>query len=606
MDPLLLGLSAVVILGTAAQWLGWRIRLPSILLLLVFGILAGPVTGLIDPRAMLGPMLYPVVSLAVAVILFEGGLSLSLKEFRAVGGTVFRLVTVGMVVGWFLGSLAAHWLLGMEWSLSILTGAILVVTGPTVIIPLLRHIRPAGATGPILKWEGIVIDPLGAMLAVLVFQIITTGEAPLPIIAATVGKTLLVGAVLGVLGALVMVGLLKRGWIPDYLQNPVTLMWVVAVFVAAHLLQHESGLLAVTVMGFAMANQKRVPVQHIVEFKENLRVMLIASIFILLAASLRPEDLALLSPGSVLFLLALFLVIRPATVFVSTLGGRLSHDEKLFLSWMAPRGIVAAAVSSIFSLRLHEAGHPGADSLVAVTFLVIIATVTVYGLSAGYMAKRLGLAKANPDGVLILGGRFWARRIAKAIKDEGYPVMLVDNDRHNVLAARMEGVPAYYASVFSEPVLEQVELGGIGKLLALTGNDDTNSLAGLHFAPVFGRDQIFQLAAEEKPLKEEISKHLRGRTAFGEDITHILLTQRFLADWTIRKTKLSKEFDYEAFKAKTRGEAIPLFLITEQGRLRVFNAESALTPQPGQTLISLARPRGEAGSAGPAAASAAV
>lgn len=599
MDPLLFGLSAVVILGTAAQWLGWYIRLPSILLLLVFGILAGPVAGIIDPHAMLGSMLYPVVSLAVAVILFEGGLSLSLKEFRAVGGTVFRLVTVGMLVSWLLGSLAAHWLLGMEWSLAILLGAVLVVTGPTVIIPLLRHIRPAGATGPILKWEGIVIDPLGAMLAVLVFQIITTGAAPLAIIAATVGKTLLVGALLGVAGAAIMVGLLMKAWVPDYLQNPVTLMLVVAVFVAAHLLQHESGLLAVTVMGFAMANQKRVPVQHIVEFKENLRVMLIASIFILLAASLRPEELALLGPGSLLFLLALFLIIRPAAVFVSTLGSKLSHNEKLFLSWMAPRGIVAAAVSSIFSLRLHEAGHPGADSLVAATFLVIIATVTVYGLSAGYAAKRLGLAKVNPDGVLILGGRFWARRIAKAIKDEGYPVMLVDNDRHNILAARMEGVPAFYASVFSEPVLEQVELGGIGRLLALTSNDDTNSLASLHFAPVFGRDQIFQLAPEGKPLKEEVSRHLRGRTAFGAEVTHILLTQRFLADWTIRKTKLSKEFDYAAFREKTRGEAIPLFLITEQGRLRVFNAETELTPQAGQTLITLARPRGEDAGTGP-------
>lgn len=597
MDPMLISLGAVAILGTAAQWLAWRIRLPSILLLLVFGILAGPVTGLINPKEMMGGLLYPVVTLAVAVILFEGGLSLPLKELKSVGGVVLRLVTLGMLVSWFLGSLAAHWLLGMEWSLSILLGAILVVTGPTVTIPLLRHIRPAGATGPILKWEGIVIDPLGAMLAVLVFQIITTSAAPMDIVAVTVGKTLLVGAVLGVVGAALMVFLLRKAWIPDALQNPVTLMFVVAVFMAAHALQHESGLLAVTLMGFAMANQKRVPVHHIVEFKENLRVMLIASVFILLAASLEPGELAKLGPGSVFFLIAVFAVMRPAAVFVATWGSKLSLKEKQFMSWLAPRGIVAAAVASIFSLRLHDAGHPGADSLVAATFLVIIATVTVYGLTAGPLAKRLGLAKANPDGVLFLGGRFWSRRIAKALKDEGYPVMVVDNDRHNVLAARMEGLPAYYASVFSEPVLEQVELGGIGKLLALTSNDDTNSLASLHFAPVFGRDQIFQLAAEEKPLKEEVGRHLRGRTAFGDGVTHILLTQKFLSDWVIKKTKLTKSFDYDAFLERYQGEAIPLFLITETGRLQVFNAESAPSPLAGQTVISLAKPRGESGAA---------
>jgi len=592
-EHLLISLSAVLVLGVSAQWLGWRLHLPSILLLLVFGILAGPVTGLIRPDTLLGPLLYPVVSLAVAVILFEGGLSLTLKEFRAVGKAAFRLVTVGALVSWLLVALMAHHLLALDWSLAILLGAILVVTGPTVIVPMLQQIRPSGSVGPILKWEGIVIDPIGAMLAVLVFEVITSRDAPLATITSTLAMTLIVGTAVGLAAAGIIVLLLKKDWVPDFLQNPVTLMLVVAAFTLANDLQAEAGLLAVTAMGFALANQKLVAIHHIVEFKENLRVMLIASVFILLAASLSPQDLEALGWGSAVFVVLLILVVRPAAIFLAMLGAGLRREEQLFLAWMAPRGIVAAAVSSIFALRLQEAGRPGAETLAAVTFLVIIVTVTVYGLTARPLAKRLGLAKAHPDGVLFLGGRFWVRRIARFLKDEGIPVMIVDNSRHNVLAARMEGVPATFASVFSEPVLDQVELGGLGKLLAVTSNDDSNSLVGLHFARLFGRDQVFQLAPEEEGNAIEAGKHLRGRTLFGEGVTHSLLTQRFLGDWTLKKTRLSKEFSYQDFMARQGDGAIPLFLVTEAKRLQVFNLESPPTPQPGQALISLVRPERE-------------
>ena len=596
-EHLLISLSAVLVLGVSAQWLGWRLRLPSILLLLVFGILAGPVAGLIRPQEMLGPLLYPVVSLAVAVILFEGGLSLTVKEFRSVGGAALRLITVGALVSWLLVAWAGHYILGLDWPLAVLLGAVLVVTGPTVIVPMLHQIRPSGAVGPILKWEGIVIDPIGAMLAVLVFEVITSSDAPVPMIAGTLFQTVAVGVVVGLAAAAVIVLLLKKDWVPDYLQNPVTLMLVVVAFALSNHLQDEAGLLAVTAMGFALANQKVVSVHHIIEFKENLRVMLLAGVFILLAASLQPSELAGLGWASAAFVAFLLLVVRPAAVFTATLGSGLKRQEKLFLAWLAPRGIVAAAVSSIFALRLTEAGQPGAEALVAVTFLVIIATVAVYGLTAGPLAKRLGLAKANPDGVLFLGGRFWVRRIAKFLKDEGFPVMIVDNSRRNVLAARMEGVPATYAGVFSDPVLDEVELGGLGKLLAVTSSDDSNSLVGLHFTRLFGRDQIFQLAPEEQGAAGEVGKHLRGRTLFGEGVNHSLLTQRFLGEWTLKKTRLSKEFGYADFLERYRDAAIPLFLVTESKRLQVFNLESPPSPQSGQALISLVKPEQEAAAA---------
>lgn len=603
-EHLLLALSAVAVLGISAQWIGWRFSIPSILLLLTFGIVAGPVTGLLDPGALMGDLLYPVVSLAVAIILFEGGLSLSLKEFKEIGVTVARLVTVGMAVTWALSAVFAHGLLGLDWGLSILFGAVLVVTGPTVIVPMLRHIRPTGQTGPILKWEGIVIDPIGAMLAVLVFQIITApGEDITTLITAVLLKTIVVGTVIGLAAAALLVLVLKRDWAPDYLQNPITVMLVISAFTGSNLLQHESGLLAVTVMGFTLANQKQVSVAHIVEFKENLQVMLIATIFILLAAHLKPADLNNIGFGAFVFLALLLVVVRPAAIFASTFGTSLTTKEKLFLSWLAPRGIVAAAVASIFALRLQEIGYEGADQLVATTFFVIIGTVTIYGLTAGRVARHLELTKADPEGVLLLGGKPWVRAIAKALKNEGYSVLMVDNVRAHVRAAKMEGVPAHYASVFSENILEQVELSGIGKLLALDANDDVNSLAALHFAPIFGRNQIYQLSPDERSgmsaveetthAREEHNVHLRGRIVFGEKVTHGLMTVRHMSGWIIKKTRITEEFDYDDFQHHYGGDVMPLFTISDAtGKLLVYNAESK-KPGPGTTVVALVKPRKE-------------
>jgi NhaP-type Na+/H+ or K+/H+ antiporter len=590
----LVSLAAVLILGIAAQWLGWRFRIPSILVLLIFGILAGPVFGWINPGVLLGPLLHPVVSLAVAVILFEGGLNLSLKEFRAIGGVMAWLVTLGVAITWLIAAVAAHWILGLAWPMAILLGAVLVVTGPTVIGPMLRFIRPTGQTGVILKWEGIVIDPIGAMLAVLVFQVIIySGTQPEMVVATIVLKTIAIGAVSGLVGALTMGFCLKRDLIPDFLQNPVAVMFVVGVFTGANLLQSESGLLAVTIMGFALANQKGVAVQHIVEFKESLRVLLISAVFILLAAYLQPQDLEHIGFSSLLFFLVLVLVARPAAVFASTLGSKLSVKEKLFLSWMAPRGIVAAAVASIFALRLEEVGLAGSDMLVPQTFLVIIGTVALYGLTAPWMARRLGLAKAQPQGVLFLGGQLWVHSMAKTLQDEGYPVMLVDNSRHNVSVARMAGIPSFYASIFADNVLDRVEISGIGKLMAMTSNDDVNSLAALHFSHVFGRSQVYQLMPEDEKMLEAHSRHLRGRFMFGKGITHMTLSQRFADKWIVKKTRLSEEFGFDELKAQYGGEVLPLFLITEEGNLQLFTCEGKTKMRAGQMLISLVSPHPE-------------
>jgi NhaP-type Na+/H+ or K+/H+ antiporter len=590
-EQILLGLASIIILGIGAEWLAWRFRLPSILLLLVFGLIAGPVSGFLNPDALFGDLLLPLVSVAVAVILFGGGLNLRVSELRQIGSVVRNLVTFGALITWLIGAGAAHFLLKLDFALALLLGAILVVSGPTVIIPLLRHLRPSRQVGSILKWEGIVIDPIGAILAVLVFEAILAGGFQEAVTVTAVGllKTIVIGGGFGMLGAMIMVLLLRRFWIPDFLHGAVSLALVIGVFAASNSLQTDSGLLAAAVMGIAMANQKTVSVRHIVQFKEDLGVLLVSGLFILLAARVQLSDLGHIGMGSLAFLGVLMLVARPASVALSTLRSRLSRSERLFLSWMAPRGIVAAAISSIFALRLVDVGYPKAELLVPITFMVIMSTVTIYGLTASPLARRLKVASPNPQGVLVVGAHSWSRAIASALQAEGYSVLVVDDSWANISAARMAGLPTFYASILSQYALDEIELGGIGRLLALTSDDEYNSLAALQFIDVFGRAEVYQLPprGEEKGPRETVSRHLQGRLLFGEGIGYTYLASRFARGAVIKTTKLTQEFDYDAFRKLYGEEAIPLFTIAQNGNLVVFTKDSPPTPRPGHTLISL-------------------
>jgi NhaP-type Na+/H+ or K+/H+ antiporter len=597
-EEILIHLSFILVLGIVGQWLAWRLGLPSILVLLIFGILAGPITGLLDPDQILGPLLVPLVSLSVAVILFEGGLNLKIDELREIGAVVRNLITVGVLVTWIFSATAAHLILGLDISIAILFGSILVVTGPTVILPLLLHVRPSGRVGNIAKWEGIMNDPIGAMLAVLVFQAIIMGGAEGTGAAIFLGimKTISIGVLTGVAGEILLVSFLKRYWIPDYLQNPAALMLVVSVFTISEQLQIESGLFAVTVMGVALANQKAVAVKHIIEFKENLRVLLIASLFIILAGRLSISDLDYIDGYSLLFLGILMLLVRPAAVVVSTWGAKLRWQELVFLSWMAPRGIVAASVSSVFALRLSEAGFAQAERLAPLTFFVIIGTVAIYGIGAAPLACWLGLAQSNPQGILIIGANPWAQKIAEALKEAGAKVLVVDSNYSQISRAYEAGLPTYHGNIMADHVLEEIDLEGMGYLMALTSNDKANSLICFHLSQVFGRVKVYQLSPLTEAFrgKEVIAPaHLRGRFLFGMEVTLPYLAQRFEAGSRIERFRLTKEFDYEAFIECYGKSAIPMFLLEGDGNLNIFTVEeNRFTPRPGHVLIALINPSG--------------
>jgi NhaP-type Na+/H+ or K+/H+ antiporter len=592
-EHLLIGLAAVLVLGIGAQWLAGRLRLPSILLLLIFGFVAGPVTGLINTDETFGDLLFPFVSLSVAVILFEGGLSLRMSELPKLRGVIGRLISFGALITWVVAALSAHFLVGLDWPLSILLGAILIVTGPTVVGPLLRQIRPVGQSGKALKWEGILIDPVGAVLAVLVFEAILDGElGQVPgFIGLGVVQTLAIGVIGGLLFAGMIVLAIRRYWVPDHLHNPVTLLMVVAAFAISNILHPEAGLLTVTVMGVVLANQNQVSIRHIVEFKENLQVLLIGTLFILLASRLQLGDLISTGWRGLLFVVLLVLVARPLSVLVSTWHSDLNMKERLFLSWMAPRGIVAASVASIFAFELVASGHSGAEQLVPLTFLVIIGTVSLYGLTSGPVARALGLAERNPQGTLIVGAHRFGQDIAEALSANGFRTVLIDSDSKNVWDSQERGLKAYHGDALSEALLDEIDLSGIGRLLALTSNDEVNSLASLHYRDVFGRAEVYQLdISEQFANREPVTQHLRGRSLFGTDIGYDNLCALADKGARVQITEMTEQFDYLSLQSLYGNEAIPLFLITEKNELLIYTTEYQPIPKPGQKLITLAPP----------------
>lgn len=591
-ERILISIAAILALGIGAQWLAWRLRLPSILLLLLAGFATGPVLGWLQPDELLGDLLMPLVSVSVGLILFEGGLTLKFSELKAIGSVVRNLVTIGALVSWGVATVAARYCFGWNWGLATLLGAILIVTGPTVIMPLLRLIQPVRPVASTLKWEGILIDPVGALLALLVFEALLAHESQSVWELALMGfgRTIGIGLLLGVGTGLLLVLFLKRYWVPDYLQNPVSLMTVVGAFALSNHFQHESGLLTTTVMGITLANQRWVHIRHIVEFKENLRVLLISGLFILLSARLDLATISHLPPFATLgFVGVLMLVARPAVVFLSTLGSKLKVKERVFLSWMAPRGIVAAAVASVFALRLSEEGYPQALEIVPVTFMVIVGTVAIYGLTAGPIAKRMGLSKPNPQGVLFVGCSPLARSMARSLQSEGFSVLLSDTNRENINRARLEGLPVHFGSALSEAARDDLDLMGVGKLLAITPNHEVNTLAGLHWVDQFGRPNLHQIQLHsEKDRKDKADG--QSRMVFARETLLQDLNEQLDNGAVMRKTRLTEEFGFEQWTAKHGGRAIPLFLISESGTLRLFTQDNPPTPTVGQTLLALGQP----------------
>ena len=484
-------LAGIVILGIIAQWVAWRLKLPAILPLILIGLLVGPVSTLftLDGSKLIEPIwngkkglfpgegLYYFVSLAISIILFEGGLTLKRSEVSNVGPVITKLITVGSVVTFFGAGLAAHYIFGITWQMSFLFSSLIIVTGPTVITPILRNIPLKKDVSAVLKWEGILIDPIGALVAVLVFEFISVGEGEAYTMTALVefGKILLFGFTFGFTFAHGLAFAIKKSLIPHYLLNVVSLSVVLLVFVESDIFAHESGLLAVVVMGMVLGNMNLPNIKELLYFKESLSVLLISILFILLSANINMSDLELIYNWNtvILFLIVVFL-IRPLGVFLSASGSNLKFNEKLFIGWVGPRGIVAAGIASLFGSKLMLRGEVDAEYITPLVFMIVLGTVLLNATTARLFSRAVGVFLTKSEGIVIIGASKVSRLIGHYLKKNGRHVVLIDNNETNINKAKKIGLEAFTANIYSDSLTDNIELNDVGFLMALTGNSDIN------------------------------------------------------------------------------------------------------------------------------------
>jgi len=516
----MLELAGIIILGITAQWVGWKLKLPAILPLILIGLLFGPLSTLFttDGGKLLEPIwngtkglfpgngLYYFVSLAISIILFEGGLTLKKEEILNVGPVILKLITLAVVITFFGAGFAAHYFIGLNWEISFLFSALIIVTGPTVISPILRNIPLKKDLATILKWEGILIDPIGALVAVLVFEFISvehqSGFTQTAVL--EFGKILLFGLTFGYTFAHGLGFAIKKKIIPHYLLNVFTLASVLGVFVLSDSFAHESGLLAVVIMGLVLGNAKIPNLKELLYFKESLSVLLISILFILLGANINYEDLLLVAnwESVILFTVVVF-VVRPFGVFISSIGSGLKTNEKLFISWVGPRGIVAAGIASLFGSRLRTAGEPGAEYITPLVFMIVLGTVLLNATTARMFAKLVGVFQKRSTGILIVGASKVSRLIATYLKQHGRYVVLVDNNQDHIRTAKDLGIDAIEANIFNDNLQDNIELSNVGFLIALTANDAINLRAINLFKKQFGENGTYSELKSGKKLPEE-------------------------------------------------------------------------------------------------------
>ncbi|TNF35753.1 MAG: sodium:proton antiporter [Gammaproteobacteria bacterium] len=583
-------LAFIGMIGLACQWVSWSLRLPAILFLILAGILFGPVMGVVKPDAMFGDLLLPLVSLSVAIILFEGSLTLRFDELRGMGHVVRRVIVIGAPITWAVITGVTFLVLEVPFEVALLFGALVVVTGPTVIVPMLRTVRPNSRIANVLRWEGIVIDPIGALLAVLVYEYIVSSA----LTDAWVHTMWLFARVVfigGCLGAAMGYGLgviLRRHWLPEYLQGFATFVLVLFTFALSNELVEESGLLAVTVMGMWLANMRGVFVEDILSFKEHLTILLISGLFILLAA--RIDLFAVLALGwpPLLVLLAIQFCARPLSIFISTLGANLTWQEKSLIAWIGPRGIVAAAVSALFALRLEEIGFENADLLVSMTFIIIIGTVVLQSATARPLARLLDVAEPDPEGVLFVGANRVARAMASALKEAGIKVLLVDASWENIRETRMQGLDTFYGNPVSAYTDKYLDMAGLGRLLAVAPQRETNVLASLRYRPEFGRENIYTLntSIEVSSGKHSVAEELKGYVIADEELTFSKFSSLLSQGAKLRKTQLTDNFGFKQYR-ETNEDVYLLFAIDKRGRLHVFSEGRAFEPEAGWIILCL-------------------
>lgn len=581
-------LASILIISVLAQWFAWKVKVPAILPLIVIGLLLGPVSTFFTPdggkildgdQIFSGDLLFAFVSISVGVILFEGGLTLKLKEMRHQAGVVRNLLIFGPIITLIGGGIASHYLLGLDYRLAFLFGALIIVSGPTVVTPILRNVKPNENINNVLKWEGILVDPLGALMAVLVYEFISSSQIENPETIEVLKEffiTVASGIFVGAVAALFFRWIMQYNRIPSYLRNIVALGLVVFAFTFAEFISHEAGLMSTTFMGIILANTKVEEFKKILSFKEDVSIILISLLFILLSSRIEVEQIEKLGSNAVILFGVVILVIRPAVVWISTLSSKFNWREKVFMSWIGPKGIVAAAVASLFSLQLTNGESSNIDPAQAelflpMTFLVIVGTVILQGSTAKPIARLLGVIRKDPTGFLIAGANENARFIAEFLRQCGIEVILADTSKTNSREAQRRGFEVYEGSILSDNVTDDLDLTQVGKLLAITSSAEINNLALKYFDDEFNEGNLYRITSKNELEMKDID--LPRHVIFNGQVDYIGMAQAIRKKQDMMVEDCPNLDTYQEIKKKSRGKLIPMFVIDENGKVEIITRD---------------------------------
>ncbi|MGJ8759360.1 sodium:proton antiporter [Polaribacter sp. AHE13PA] len=601
-------LAGIIILGILAQWVAWKFKIPAILPLILIGLLVGPIaaeflsedgTKWIEPvwngkkGLFPGDSLYYFVSLAISIILFEGGLTLKRSEIKNVGPVITKLITIGSTITFFGAGMVAHYVFDLSWELSFLFSGLIIVTGPTVITPILRNIPLKKDISTVLKWEGILIDPIGALVAVLVFEFISVGGGSGFTKTALLefGKILLFGTTFGFTFAHALAYAINKKMIPHYLLNVVSLSTVLLVFIESEVFAHESGLLAVVVMGMVLGNGKLSNLKELLYFKESLSVLLISILFILLAANINMEDLLLLYTWKTVTLFAaVVFVIRPLAVFVSTRNSKLKFNEKLFISWVGPRGIVAAGIASLFGSKLLKQGVEGAEYITPLVFMIVLGTVLFNATTARLFAKMVGVFLKRSDAILIIGASSPARLIAKYLKDNDKRVILIDSNKNFIQKSLKAGIEAIEIDIYNQDLTDNIELNDVGYLIAMTGSEAVNKYAIESFSNNFGEQGSYRLATSEEIKNPNLSIE-QQQILFNPKGDYINLSEAFRENPKIYEVEINTEEEYKTMVSRLFNEfkSVLLFIRKDDKLYLIPEFEKTELTKEDCTLIYLGK-----------------
>lgn len=563
----------IAFFSIAAQWLGWRLKTPSIVFLLLGGVWAGPILGVVQPQVLLGDLLNPLISLAVGVILFEGALNLNFKQIREAQKAVRRVIVLGAPVAWALTTGALHYIAGMSLPVSLTFGALLIVTGPTVIIPLLKDAHLKERPASILKWEGIINDPIGAVLAILCYEYFKLAHLEhmnLPGFFSSTALAIVMISFFGILGAWVITWLFNRDIVPEYLKPTFLLTTTLVYFVLCNTIQHDFGLIGVTIFGVALANMGMNSLDEIKRFKETLSIMLVSGVFILLTANIDPGILLGIDWRGVAFIIALLFIIRPITMMISSAGTELSWKEVILTGWIAPRGIVCAAVAGVLGPYLVDIGYEDGHQILPLAFAIVIFTVFLHGLSAKPLATRLGLAYTGKDSLIIVGSTEWAAQLSRVLRERSVEVIMADKNWHALKPARLSSIPVYYGEILSEETEFNLELARYNMILAITNNPAYNALICNKFSHEFGRDKVYQFLPHEDDEHErkKISHNIRGRTFGPRDMDFWDITGLYMQGWRFKTSRAGKAENIQKIAERSKSGEIRIFgMISPKGKI---------------------------------------